>query len=139
MTTLTKTEIIPEPVDVKVTPDTLTVELMDGRTISAPLVWFPRLLHGSPQERAKFELGRVGIHWPDLDEDIPVQGLLRGEKSGESMQSLKRWLDYRARGKKVPVPTLALPVDTTKRLVKGKPLQLLKKAVSPQRRRGRGG
>jgi len=109
MTTLVRTEIVPEAVDVKVTKDTLRVELSDGRTISAPVVWFPRLLHGTPKERANFELGHFGIHWPDLDEDIPVEGLLRGEKSGESLKSLRRWLDHRSRGEKVPVPTFPLP------------------------------
>src|SRR5580700_731713 len=108
MATLTRTEI-PAPLDVSVTNDTLTVELSDGRTISAPLVWFPRLLHGTPAERSKFKLGRIGIHWPDLNEDIPVEGLLLGQKSGESLKSIKRWLDYRARGEKEPILILPLP------------------------------
>ena len=62
---------------VEMTDDTLTFELSDGRTISAPLVWFPRLLHGTPEERNKWELiGRgIGIHWPELDEDISVENL----------------------------------------------------------------
>ena len=113
MTILTRTEILAEPVGAKVTDDTLTVDLSDGRTISVPLVWFPRLLNGTPSERAKFELGHFGIHWPELNEDIPVEGLLRGEKSGESMKSLKRWLDYRAKGEKEPIPTFPLPRDMT--------------------------
>jgi hypothetical protein len=105
MSTLTRPEAVPEPVAVNVTDDTLSVDLADGRTIAVPLGWFPRLAHGSPSERAKFELGRLGIHWPDLDEDIPVVGLLKGEKSGESPRSLQRWLDHRARGQLPPVPT----------------------------------
>ena len=79
---------------VAVTPDTLSVELSDGRSLSVPLGWFPRLLHGTPEERARWELiGRgSGIHWPDLDEDISLEGLLAGRSSAESQQSLDRWL-----------------------------------------------
>jgi len=80
-------------VDVKVTQDELTVALEDGRTVVVPLVWYPRLLHGSKRERARWRLiGRgIGIHWPLLDEDISVDGLLAGRRSGESQESLKRW------------------------------------------------
>lgn len=79
------------------TDDTLTVELSDGRSISVPLAWYPRLLHGSVEERQHWQLigHGVGIHWPDLDEDISVEGLLAGEPSGESRRSLKRWLESR--------------------------------------------
>jgi len=83
---------------VTITKDVLSVELSDGRTIVAPLEWFPRLLYASPQERANFRLvgkGR-GIHWPKLDEDISVEGLLAGRRSGESQTSLKKWLEARA-------------------------------------------
>jgi hypothetical protein len=82
---------------VTVTDDALSVGLSDGRTISAPIVWFPRLLHGNAQERAKWEFngGGTGIHWPDLDEDISVEGLLLGGPSRESAKSLQRWLDAR--------------------------------------------
>jgi hypothetical protein len=95
MTTLARSDTVPEPVGVVVTDDTLSVDLADGRTISVPLGWFPRLVEGSPQERANFQLGRNGVHWADLDEDIPVAGLLNGERSGESLQSIQRWLDKR--------------------------------------------
>ena len=83
--------------DVRVSDDSLTVELSDGRTIVVPLVWFPRLLHGTPDERAKWELngGGAGIHWPALDEDISVEGLLLGGPSRESGRSLQKWLDSR--------------------------------------------
>ena len=83
---------------VEVTEDTLTVHLSDGRTISAPVMWYPRLEHGTPEERNKYEFngGGLGIHWPDLDEDISVENLLRGQPSGESQKSLQRWLDSRA-------------------------------------------
>lgn len=95
MSTLSKPETTPEPVRVSVTDDTLSVDLADGRSIAVPLGWFPRLRHGTPLERAKYELGRNGIHWPDLDEDIPIAGLLNGEKSGESLASIQRWLERR--------------------------------------------
>ena len=85
-------------VDVKVTDDELTVQLEDGRTLAVPLVWYPRLLHGTKRERARWRfIGRgVGIHWPSLDEDISVEGLLAGRRSGESQASLKRWFEGRA-------------------------------------------
>jgi hypothetical protein len=87
--------------DVKVTKDQVTVHLVDGRTISVPLVWFPRLLHGKTKERKNWQLiGKgEGIHWPDLDEDISVRNLLLGQPSGESQLSFKCWLSAR-RGKK---------------------------------------
>src|SRR5947199_2800778 len=87
---------------VVVSDDALTVDLEDGRRISVPLLWYPRLVHGTRRERNNFEIGAYGIHWPDLDEDISIKGLLLGNKSGESSSSLKRWLEYRARGEKVP-------------------------------------
>ena len=79
------------------TGDTLTVELSDGRTISVPLSWFPRLTHGTDAERSNWRLigGGDGIHWPDLDEDLSVEGLLAGRRSGESQESLRRWLKRR--------------------------------------------
>ena len=116
MSTLVLTEIVPDPVGVRVTSDTLQVELSDGRTISAPVAWFPRLSHGTAKERANFELGPWGIHWPDLNEDISVEGLLRGQKSGESAKSLRKWLGYRARGEKEPIPTMPLPKSLAKLL-----------------------
>lgn len=83
---------------VSVTEDTLTVDLTDGRTISAPVAWFPRLLHGTAEERDHWRLiaEGEGIHWPDLDEDISIEGLLAGRPSGESGRSLRRWLEQRA-------------------------------------------
>jgi hypothetical protein len=83
--------------DVRISDDALSVKLSDGRTIIAPLVWYPRLLHGNSAERSKWEFngGGTGIHWPDLDEDISVEGLLFGGPSRESARSLQRWLDQR--------------------------------------------
>ena len=84
---------------VSVTEDTLTVHFADGRTLSVPLAWYPRLLHASPKERNRWRLiGRgKGIHWPDLDEDISMENLLFGNPSGESQESFKRWLMDRRR------------------------------------------
>ncbi|MDQ3818868.1 MAG: DUF2442 domain-containing protein [Acidobacteriota bacterium] len=84
---------------VMVTDDTLAVDLSDGRTISVPLAWFPRLLHGTPEERSNWRFigEKEGIHWPDLDEDISVENLLMGKPSGESQSSFKRWLEKRAK------------------------------------------
>jgi hypothetical protein len=83
--------------NVSVGDDTLAVDLSDGRTISVPLAWFPRLLHGTPEERSNWRFigDREGIHWPDLDEDISVENLLAGKPSGESQSSFKRWLEKR--------------------------------------------
>ena len=82
---------------VKVGEDSLVVDLVDGRTITAPLAWYPRLWHGTEQERAHFEIVGDGayIHWPDLDEDLTVAGILAGRRSGESPTSLKKWLATR--------------------------------------------
>jgi hypothetical protein len=79
------------------TREGLTVDLVDGRTIMVPLAWFTRLWHGTPQERNHFEIFADGayIHWPDLVEDLTVAGLLAGQRSGETPQSLKKWLDSR--------------------------------------------
>lgn len=84
--------------EVNVTEDTLTVDLDDGRSLSVPLTWYPRLWHGSLEERKNWRLigDGVGIHWPDLDEDISIEGLILGRRSGESQRSLNRWLEQRA-------------------------------------------
>jgi hypothetical protein len=88
---------IPDVENVALTEDTLTVELSDGRTLSAPLAWFPRLVHASPAERNNWRLiGKGhGIHWEDLDEDISIEGLLAGKPSGESQVSFQKWLQAR--------------------------------------------
>lgn len=88
----------PKVMDVTVTDDALSVDLSDGRTISVPLLWFPRLAYGTAQERANFEIAGAGygVHWPELDEDIGVEGLLLGKQSLESEASFARWLAQRA-------------------------------------------
>ena len=88
---------IPDAIDVAVSDDTLSVELSDGRTISVPVDWYPRLTHATEQQRANWRIiGRGdGIHWEDIDEDISVGALLAGKTSGESLSSLKAWLESR--------------------------------------------
>ena len=87
--------------NVQVTDEALIVDLSDGRTVSVPLAWFPRLLHGTPDERNKWRLigDGEGIHWPALDEDISVENLILGKPSGESQKSFKKWLEARAQTK----------------------------------------
>lgn len=82
---------------VVISDESLTVDLADGRTITAPLAWFPRLSHATADERANWRVtgGGVGIHWPDLDEDVSVEALLAGRRSGESRDSLIKWLSSR--------------------------------------------
>jgi hypothetical protein len=88
---------LPRILDVKVTDDTLSVDLEDGRTISVPIDWYPRLVYGTSAERVRFQISGAGygIHWPDLDEDIGVEGFLLGKRSEESPSSLERWLEKR--------------------------------------------
>jgi hypothetical protein len=87
---------------VSVTDESLTVDLVDGRTIAVPLAWYPRLVHGAAQERNHWRLigSGEGIHWPDLDEDLSVEGLLLGRPSGESQRSIQHWLDERKQPEK---------------------------------------
>ncbi|MBN1344266.1 MAG: DUF2442 domain-containing protein [Phycisphaerae bacterium] len=92
-TSRAKTQL-PLAENVITTGDALRVDISDGRTISVPLAWFPRLLHASPGERRNWRLigkGR-GIRWKDVDECVSVEGLLAGIPSGESQASLANWL-----------------------------------------------
>ena len=84
-------------VEITTTDDTLIADLEDGRSIAVPIGWYPRLAHGTPAERANFQVSGAGygIHWPDLDEDIGVEGLLLGKQSLESRESFARWLALR--------------------------------------------
>ena len=84
-------------VAVQLSEDALTVSLDDGRILSVPVAWYPRLLHGSKTEREQYELigDGEGIHWPALNEDISIEGLLAGRRSAESDASLARWLTSR--------------------------------------------
>ena len=91
-------------VRVTASKDALAVDLTDGRTVIAPLAWYPRLLHGAPHERTRWRLigAGQGIHWPDLDEDISVEALLAGRPSAENQRSFKRWLASRSGSRRTP-------------------------------------
>ncbi len=87
----------PHATSVRVSNDTLSVELTDGRSLSVPLAWYPRLAHATPAERDNWRLigGGEGIHWPLIEEDLSIEGLLAGRPSQESQQSLSKWLKTR--------------------------------------------
>ncbi len=97
MNTSTIETSYPTATQVRLSEESLSVELSDGRTIVVPLAWYPRLSYGSVEERIHWRLirGGHGIHWDDLDEDISVENLLAGKSSGESQTSLKKWLAAR--------------------------------------------
>lgn len=86
--------------NISLNEDYLILELEDGRILSVPIAWYPRLVHGTESERQNFQISGAGfgIHWPELDEDIGVSGLLLGKKSTESPESLQRWLARRSAG-----------------------------------------
>ncbi|MHB0990806.1 MAG: DUF2442 domain-containing protein [Burkholderiales bacterium] len=88
---------LPAVLNVRISIDTLAVDLDDGRSLSVPLAWYPRLLYATPEERAAWRrIGRGhGLHWEFLDEDISVENLLAGHRSGESQRSFERWLESR--------------------------------------------
>jgi hypothetical protein len=96
--TILKAELIAATVQgIEISDDEIRIDLSDGRKVSAPLTWYPRLLHGSAQERSHWRLigGGEGVHWPDLDEDISAENLIFGQPSAESQTSLQRWLEAR--------------------------------------------
>jgi hypothetical protein len=89
----------PAAANVTIKADKLLVDFVDGRSLSIPLTWYPRLLHSSRAERRNWRLLGDGyaVEWPDLDEHIGVEGLLAGRSSGESQRSLRRWLASRGK------------------------------------------
>jgi hypothetical protein len=91
--------------NVRITETALIVDLTDGRRVSVPLAWYPRLAEARPAERRRWELigPGIGIHWPELDEDISIEALLLGERSGESAASLRRWRSTRGRPANQPL------------------------------------
>lgn len=97
MTTLVL-EREPIAVSVEVTDDYLTVVLDDGRRVSNPIEWYPRLTHGTPAERNNYEIWAEGtaLSWPDLDEDLSVESIVAGRRSGERREHFERWLESRA-------------------------------------------
>jgi hypothetical protein len=94
-TLLTESDVF--AVSIQFSEDAMAVRLDDGRALSVPLAWYPRLLHGTQAEREDYELigDGEGIHWPKLDEDISVEGLLAGRRSAESAESLAKWRQKR--------------------------------------------
>jgi len=99
MTSLATKQLEIRATSVRLSNDALIVDLSDGRTVSAPLAWYPRLLNGTPVERDDHQLigEGLGIHWPQLDEDISVEGILAGRRSHESKESFEHWLASRSR------------------------------------------
>ena len=94
--------------NIRCSAESLTAELVDGRTVSVPLAWHPRLVHATPKERDNWNLEGDGdaIRWPDLDEDILIEGLLVGRRSGESKRSFNRWLRAKKEGRGLTIPEL---------------------------------
>ena len=99
MTSLAIKQIEIRTTSVRVSDDALMVDLSDGRTVSVPLAWYPRLLHGTTAERGDHQLigEGLGINWPQLDEDISVEGILAGRRAHESKDSFEQWLASRPR------------------------------------------
>lgn len=90
------------------TDESLIVDLADGRTVIVPLNWYPRLVHATQKERENWEtvLNGEGFHWPDLDEDLSVDGFVTGRPSGESERSFQRWLRAKKEGRGLTIPEL---------------------------------
>jgi hypothetical protein len=88
--------------DARIDEDCLTVDLSDGRSLSVPLAWFPRLLAGNRRERTRWRLigNGEGLHWPDLDEDVSLEALLAGRGSMESQRSIAAWLESRRKSRR---------------------------------------
>jgi hypothetical protein len=103
---------------VVVTVNHLTVDFADGRTISVPTAWYPRLASGTPSEWANVEIWSDGLHWEDLNESVSFKGLILGMKSGESPKSFAKWLSHRARGEREPI--LELPMSPALAKASGK-------------------
>ena len=97
MSTLETPRQEPRAQSVTVSDEELSLDLVDGRRISVPLVWYPRLWYATPDERLNLEVFGDGsyIHWPDVDEDLTVSGILEGRRSVESPDSIKKWLSTR--------------------------------------------
>jgi hypothetical protein len=95
--TISSNDLRAKATRIQVMDDRLVVDLDDGRSITVPIAWCPRPQHANPAERANARLigGGEGFHWPDLDEDLSVEGLLAGRRSGESLASLNRWFSSR--------------------------------------------
>jgi hypothetical protein len=111
MTTLTEISISPA-VNASVTDNLLTVELADGRKISVPTAWYPRLAHGTPKERRQWTISYSGqgLHWEALDEDISIEGLIAGRPSNEHTAMIKKWMETRENIYEIKRPKKSLAV-----------------------------
>ncbi len=111
MTTLTEISISPA-VNASVTDNLLTVELADGRKISVPTAWYPRLAHGTPKERRQWTISYSGqgLHWEALDEDISIEGLIAGRPSNENTAMIKKWMETRENIYEIKRPKKSLAV-----------------------------
>lgn len=113
----------PSAVAVKIASDAFSVELDDGRTVTVPLGWYPRLAHATAHERRNWRLIRSGegIHWPDLDEDVSVEGIVAGRPSAESQASFERWLSSRKPGvgKRIRPTRARAAKSTARRRIRG--------------------
>lgn len=116
MRTSTNNQIATLATDLRFTNDSLMVDLADGRTITVPLSWYPRLVHATQEERANWEivLDGEGFHWPDLDEDLSVDGFVNGRPSGESKRSFNRWLKAKKEGRGLTIPELVADEEAQK-------------------------
>ena len=101
MTSLVSEETQSKVENVLINEDELTLTLSDGRSKSVPLSFYPRLGHASQEERDNWRIigQSEGIRWPDLDEDLSVEGILAGRRSGESRKSFQRWLEAKKAGR----------------------------------------
>jgi hypothetical protein len=105
---------------VRVTDRIITVQLTDGRTVTVPTSWYPRLLHATTKERANYEIDSVGVSWPDVEADFSIRGILLGRKSDESRESFNFWLKARRNGKTVTVEDYLAMRGNQKRSSKAK-------------------
>lgn len=94
--------------NLRFTDESLIVDLADGRTITVPLSWYPRLAHATKEERDNWEMlfDGEGFSWRDLDEDLSVDGFIKGRPSGESKRSFERWLKAKNEGRGLTIPEL---------------------------------
>lgn len=102
-TSIADSDLDVKAASVDVTDEAITVDLEDGRTITVPTEWYPRLLHATQKERANFEIDEYGIVWPDVEADFSIRGILLGHRSGENPACFRYWLENRKRGKRVTV------------------------------------
>lgn len=102
-TSIADSDLEVKATSVHVTDEAITVELEDGRTVSVPTSWYPRLLHATARERRTYEIDDYGIAWPEVEADFSIRGILLGRRSGENPACFRYWLANRKRGKRVTI------------------------------------